>query len=194
MKAFQTYIAELNTPYKFRVKLAGINPTGDVFDKIKHPLDAYQVESISQPKSTPVKLHSEFPKMGPCECYMMEVVVKYPTTADQLRQVIGTRGQIDPACICVYSEDAGANEDAVQERINAQGAVLTEPEMKTEPAPMAGQQLVDSFLKELSTRKYEIAGTDKTDGKNVVTNGKTTNDTPQNTKSVLNPNTTPRGK
>jgi hypothetical protein len=117
----------------------------------------------------------------------MEVTVKYPTNPTQIRQVIGARAMIDPTCLCVYTEDTAAQEDAVQERIDNQGAVLTEPDMKTEAAPEYGEKLVGSFLKELETRKYEIAGTEKTDSKS-------TNDIPQNTKSILKPNTTPRGK
>ena len=187
MKAFQTYIAELNTAYTFRVKIAGVEPTGDVLDRIKNALDTYQVESISKPKRMPIQEHREFPKLGPCECYLIEVTVKYPTTPVQIRQVIGARAMIDPTCLCVYNEDTAAQEDAVQERIDNQGAVLTEPDMKTEAAPEYGEKLVGSFLKELETRKYEIAGTEKADGK-------TTNDIPQNTKSIVKPNTTPRGK
>jgi hypothetical protein len=94
---------------------------------------------------------------------------------------------IDPSCLCVYNEDTAAQEDAVQERIDNQGAVLTEPDMKTEAAPEYGDKLIGSFLKELESRKYEIAGTEKADGK-------TTDSLPQNNNSILKPNTTPRGK
>jgi len=187
MKAFGTYIAELNTAYTFRVKIAGVEPTGEVFDRIKNALDTYQVESISKPKRMPIQEHREFPKLGPCECYIMEVTVKYPTNPTQIRQTIGARAMIDPTCLCVYTEDTAAQEDAVQERIDNQGAVLTEPDMKAEDKPVAGQELVTSFLKELESRKYEIAGTEKADGK-------TTNDSPQNNNSVLKPNKNPRGK
>ena len=187
MKAFQTYIAELNTAYTFRVKIAGVEPTGEVFDRIKNALDTYQVESISKPKRMPIQEHREFPKLGPCECYIMEVTVKYPTNPTQIRQTIGARAMIDPTCLCVYNEDTAAQEDAVQERIDNQGAVLTEPEMKTEDKPVAGQELVSSFLKELESRKYEFAAKSEADGK-------TTDSIPQNTKSILKPNTTPRGK
>jgi hypothetical protein len=187
MKTFQTYIAELNTAYTFRVKIAGVEPTGEVFERIKNALEAYQIESISKPKRMPIQEHREFPKLGPCECYVMEVTVKYPTTPVQIRQVIGTRAMIDPTCLCVYNEDTAAQEDAVQERIDNQGAVLTEPEMKTDAAPVAGQELVSSFLKELETRKYEFAAKSEA-------NDKTTNEVPQNTKSIVKPNTTPRGK
>jgi hypothetical protein len=187
MKTFQTYIAELNTAYTFRVKIAGVEPTGEVFERIKNALDTYQIESISKPKRMPIQEHREFPKLGPCECYVMEVTVKYPTTPVQIRQVIGARAMIDPTCLCVYNEDTAAQEDAVQERIDNQGAVLTEPEMKTDAAPVAGQELVSSFLKELETRKYEFAAKSEA-------NDKTTNEVPQNTKSIVKPNTTPRGK
>ena len=102
MKAFQTYIAELNTAYTFRVKIAGVEPKGDVLDRIKNALDTYQVESISKPKRMPIQEHREFPKLGPCECYLIEVTVKYPTNPTQIRQVIGARAMIDPTCLCVY--------------------------------------------------------------------------------------------
>jgi hypothetical protein len=188
MKAFQTYIAELNTNYSFRVKIVGMEPKGEVLDRIKHALDTYQLESISTPKRLPIKEHREFPQWGPCECYLMEVTVKYPTTTAQLIQTISTRGQIDPKCICVYTEEHASQEDAVQERIDNQGAVLTEPDYKTEPqGDIAGQGRVTSLMKELSSRTYEFAAKSEADKK-------TTNEIPQNTKSVLKHNTTARGK
>lgn len=188
MKTFKTYIAELNTNYTFRVKIANIEPKGEVLEHIKNALDTYQLESISTPKSLPIQEHREFPRMGPCECYLLEVTVRYPVTTAQLRGIIAARGLLNEECICVYNEDTMAQEDAVQERIDNQGAVLTEPDYKTEPADnIAGQKLVDSFIKELSTRKYEFAAKSEADGK-------TTNDIPQNNNSVLKPNKTARGK
>ena len=188
MQSFQTYIAELNKTYEFRVKIAGVEPKGEVLDRIRSALDTYQVENISTPKRLPIQEHREFPKFGPCECYLLEVTVAYPTTTAQMTQIIATRGQIDPVCLHVYTKDQLEQEDMVQERINNQGAVLAEPELKT-PAQgdIAGQGRVSSLMKELSARTYEFAA------KSEAT-GKTTNDIPLNTKSVLKPNTTPRGK
>ena len=188
MQSFQTYVAQLNKVYEFRVKIAGVEPTGEVMDRIRSALDTYQVENISTPKRLPIQEHREFPKWGPCECYLMEVSVAYPTTTAQMAQIISTRGQIDPECICVYTRDQMEQEDMVQERIDNQGAVLAEPEYKTEAqGDIAGQGRVSSLMKELSARTYEFAAKSEADGK-------TTNDIPQNTKSVLKPNTTPRGK
>lgn len=193
MKAFQSYIAGLNKLYEFKVKIAGVNPKGEVFERIKNALDSYQVETISNPKSLPIQEHRDFPKLGPCECYLIEVALQYPTTPDQLRQLVSSRAMIDPTCVCVYTKNQHEQEDMVQERIDSQGPVLTEPELKTENAQdsagrdLAGLGRISWLLKELESRKYEFAA--KGD-----TKSQTAKEIPQNTKSVLKPNTTPRGK
>jgi hypothetical protein len=188
MKAFQSYIAELNKLYEFKVKIAGVEPKGEIFERIKNALDAYQVETVSNPKRLPIQEHRDFPKLGPCECYLIEVTLQYPTTTDHVRQLITSRAMIDPACVCVYTKDQHEQEDMVQERIDNQGPVLSEPDLKAEAADdIAGQGRVSSLIKELESRKYEFAA--KSDA-----TGKTTNDTPQNTKSVLKPNTSKRGQ
>ncbi len=188
MKAFQSYIAELNKLYEFKVKIAGVDPKGEVFERIKNALDAFQVETISNPKRLPIQEHREFPKLGPCECHLIEVALQYPTTTDQVRQLVTSRAMIDPACVCVYTKDQHEQEDMVQERIDTQGPVLTEPELKTEAAgDIAGQGRVSSLMKELSARTYEFAA--KPEGK-----PQTTVQLPQNNNSVLKQNKTPRGK
>ena len=188
MKAFQSYIAELNKLYEFKVKIAGVNPKGEVFERIKNALDAYQVETISNPKSLPIQEHRDFPKLGPCECYLIEVSLQYPTTPDQIRQLVTSRAMIDPTCVCVYTKNQHEQEDMVQERIDSQGAVLAEPDLKAEAVgDVAGQARVTGLLKELESRKYEFAA--KTDAK-----GQTTDEIPQNNNSVLKVNKTPRGK
>jgi len=188
MKAFQSYIAELNKLYEFKVKIAGVNPKGEVFERIKNALDAYQVETISNPKSLPIQEHRDFPKLGPCECYLIEVALQYPTTPDQVRQLVSSRAMIDPTCVCVYTKGQHEQEDMVQERIDNQGPVLSEPELKTEAqGDVAGQARVSSLMKELSARTYEFAAKPET-------KPETTNQLPQNNNSVLKANKTPRGK
>ena len=38
LKPFQTYIYEINKPYEFRIKMAGVNPVGETMAKIKAAL------------------------------------------------------------------------------------------------------------------------------------------------------------
>lgn len=167
MKSFQNYIYETHKTFEFRVKIANVEPKGTVLEAIKNALDAYGLESISKPKRLPIQEHKSFSKLGPCECYIMDVAVRYPTVVEQIRQLIVDRAQVSSDCICVYTKDQAEQEDAVQERIDGQGPVLETPELTADAGGQeaVGEKRVGSLLKELESRKYEIEGTEKADGK-----------------------------
>ena len=174
MKNFQTYFYEANKVYEFRVKLAGVNPRGEILERIKNALDAYQLETVSAVKRLPIQEHKEFPKAGAVECYMFEIGVKYPTIAPQIRQLIAERAQINAEWICVLTKCQGSYEDATQEHIDSvKSPILEEPELAAESGQeLAGQARIGSLLKELETRKYEFA-------QNGTEQAKTTNELPQ---------------
>lgn len=182
LKPFQTYIYELNKPSEFRVKLAGINPKGEVMDRIKNALEAYQLESISAVKSLPIQEHREFPQWGgPCECWQFDIKVAYPTTAMAMRQTIKERAQINPDWICVRNLNEADYTDAAEAHgKDHEGALLDETELKDEPGAqeLAGQSRIGSLLKELESRQFEFAQ-DSNEA------GKTTNDTPQGESSPV---------
>jgi hypothetical protein len=177
MKPFQTYIFELSKPSEFRIKLAGIEPKGDVMDRIKNALEAFQLESVSAVKSLPIQEHREFPQWGgPCECWQFDVKVAYPTTTVAMRQTIKERAQINPDWICVRNlNEAIDTEEQEAYGKGHTGALLDEEELKTESGQeYAGQVRVGSLLKELESRKFEFAANSKEAGK-------TTNEIPQGT-------------
>lgn len=160
MKPFQSYIAELNKPYEFRIKLATVNPKGEVMDRIKAALETYQLESVSAVKSLPIQEHKEFPQWGPCECWMFDIKVAYPTTVPQIRQTIKERAQLNPDWICVRNLlEAEATEEAEMAGKDHEGALLDETELKDAPGAqeLAGQSRIGSLLKELESRKFEFA-------------------------------------
>jgi hypothetical protein len=167
MKPFQSYIAELNTPYSFRIKLATVNPKGEVMDRIKAALETYQVESVSTVKSLPVQEHREFPQWGPCECWQFDVTVAYPTTVPQIRQTIKERAQLNPDWICVRNlNEAEFTDEAEARGKDHDGALLDETELKADPEgqSLVGQSRIGSLIKELESRKYEFAATEKATG------------------------------
>jgi hypothetical protein len=176
LKPFQSYIFELSKPSEFRIKLASINPTGEVMDRIKNALEAYQLESVSAVKSLPIQEHREFPQWGgPCECWQFDVKLAYPATSIAVRQVIKERAQINPDWICVRNlNEANYTDEAEAHGKDHEGALLDEPELKDEPdaQALAGQSRIGSLLKELESRKFEFAQ-DSNEA------GKTTNDAPQ---------------
>lgn len=168
MKSFQTYIYELNKPSEFRIKLAGINPTGPVMDSIKNALEAYQLESVSAVKSLPIQEHKEFPQWGgPCECWTFDVKLAYPTTSIMVRQLIKERAQINVDWICVRNlNEAEYTDEQEAHGKDHTGALLDEEELKADEGgqELAGQVRIGSLLKELESRKFEFAESGETTG------------------------------
>lgn len=153
MKPFQDYIFSLNKVYEYRIKIAGTNPKGEVMERIKNALDAFQIETIGTPRSVPIQEHRDFPKLGPCETWVFEVTVKYPTTSNQMRQMIIGRAAIGANSVCVYTK----NEDDFNEEAEALGkdrkvAALTTDELEsnTDGQSLVGSNRIESMLKELT--------------------------------------------
>jgi hypothetical protein len=175
MNTFQDYLSKTNKIYEFRVKFAC--DVKDRLDNIKHALDAYQLESISAGKRLPIQEYAEFPQCGAAEVTMYEIALRYPTTPEQLRQIIGERAQVSKNLVSVRTKLDDMNREAAEPVSRAESALLT-PELEDAPGgqEMAGQARVGSLLKELQARDYEIAGSDKTiGGAKDPSYGKTTN-------------------
>jgi hypothetical protein len=178
MKAFQSYIFELNKPYEFRIKLATIEPTGEVMDKIKNALETYQLESVSPVKSLPIQEHREFPTWGPCESWQFDIKVSYPTNATGIRQMLKERAHLNPDWICVRNLNEAIDTTEAEERGQGRtGDLLTDPVLQDDPEGQsyAGQARVGNLLKELESRKFEFAQDSKEAGKD--TNSVATGDT-----------------
>jgi hypothetical protein len=168
MKPFQSYIAELNTPYEFRIKLATVNPKGEVMARIKSALETYQLESVSAVKSLPIQEHREFPQWGPCECWTFDIKVAYPVTVPQIRQTIKERAQLNPDWIVVRNlNEAEATEEAEMAGKDHTGALLDNPDLTcvADGQSLAGQSRIGSLLKELESRKFEFAENSKESAK-----------------------------
>lgn len=161
LKSFQSYIFELSKPSEFRIKLAGVNPVGEVMDKIKNALESYQLESVSAVKSLPIQEHREFPQWGgPCECWQFDVKLSYPTTNIAIRQLIKERAGINANWICVRNLNEAIDTDEAEARgKDHEGALLDEEELKADVGgqEVAGQIRIGSLLKELESRKFEFA-------------------------------------
>jgi len=175
LKPFQTYIFELSKPSEFRIKLAGVNPQGEVMDKIKNALEAYQLESVSAVKSLPIQEHREFPQWGgACECWQFDVKLTYPTTDIMVRQLIKERAGINASWIAVRNlNEANYTDEAEANGKDHTGALLDEENLQDAPGAqeLAGQSRIGSLLKELESRKFDFAQ-DSNEA------GKTTNDAP----------------
>lgn len=184
MKSFQSYIFELQKPSEFRIKMATIEPKGEVMDRIKNALDTYQLESVSAVKRLPITEHREFPQWGPCECWQFDVTVTYPTNTVAIRQALKERAQLNPDWLNVRNlAEAEYTDEAEAAGKDNEGALLDKEDLggSTEGQELAGQTRVSSLLKELESRKFEVAG-------GTTAEGKTTNDVPQGDVSPVGTN------
>ena len=200
MKNLTAYFHETQKLYEFQIKLAHVEPKGEMLDRIKNALNCFQVESVSPTKRLPIKEHWEFAKEGACECYVVNVSVRYPSIPGQIRQLISERAGINASWICVKTQAEALSEELSFEQADENEArkepLLGDDSLDSPSAQEAvGEQRLTGLFKELSanTRKFEIQGTD-----NEFASGKTTNDIPQSNTSPIGSNKNklqgPRGK
>ncbi len=158
MKSLHDYIAERNSNYSFRIKVAKQNPK-DVMEEIKQALDAYELVDITVPKSLPVQEHREFPKWGPCECWQFEATVAYPTTSVQIAQLLKERTGMQADWVCVYGKQQADDNDAFEAYgKDHTGSLLLDNELKDVAGAqeLVGDKRKDSLLKELEKQSPKM--------------------------------------
>jgi hypothetical protein len=159
MKSLHEYIASRNQPYEFRIKLAKINPKGEVMERIKNALDSYELVSVTPAKSLPVMEHREFPKWGACECWQFDATVNYPTTSVQIAQLIRSRAGINPEWVCVYGKQQAEDNDAFEAYgKDHEGSLLLNNELQDVPGAqdLVADKRKDSLLKELEKQSPKM--------------------------------------
>jgi hypothetical protein len=193
MKNLHDYIAERNSNYSFRIKVAKQNPK-DIMEEIKNALDAYELVDITTPKSLPVQEHREFPKWGPCECWQFEATVSYPTTQVQIAQLLKERTGMQAEWVCVYGKQQADDNDAFEAYgKDHEGSLLLDSELKDMPGgqDLVGDRRKNSMLKELEKQSPKMVALES-DAELVSTRAsertkaaQTTNQLPQGTKSPV---------
>jgi hypothetical protein len=192
MKNLHDYIAERNSNYAFRIKVAKQNPK-DVMEEIKNALNAYELIDITTPKSLPVQEHREFPKWGPCECWQFEATVAYPTTQVQIAQLLKERTGMQAEWVCVYGKQQADDNDAFEAYgKDHEGALLLDDKLQDVAGAqdLVGDKRKDSMLKELDAQSPKLTGfkdpklTSQQSSEKTPA-AKTTNQLPQGTKSPV---------
>jgi len=160
MKSFTDYFTNNQKRYEFTVRLANCDFNNDMKKNMERGLSAYVVETIGAAKRLPITEHSEFPGLGACDVHMFQVAVKYPVVSDQIRQTVAESLKISARQVFVRSIGEEANfAKSAEPKKAADGSVLNNPELEAESGQaMVGNSRIESMLKELQTRRYEIAG------------------------------------
>jgi hypothetical protein len=166
MKSLNEYLTESKEVFTYRVKVAGELPS-EVFDKFKAALDAYDVETVSNPKTTPVmKDPFGFPGLENTELNLFTVTLNYPASFAEIIDLARLSG-IEPATIRVLSGDY---DESMQAEIDATvGDDSTRLETPDYPAQTpeqaeASRKYSEGFkdiVQNAASTDFEIAG-DKT--------------------------------
>ena len=165
MKHFTEYLQEMNRSYQFTIKLANCDFDKDKRERLQKALEIYAVENIGQAKSLPVQEHGDFPGLGPCECQLIEVTLKYPTVTDQLEQIVAEKLGISRKAVRVRTRNEEENTKVFYEPKKAKdGSVLNNPELESDATAqeLVGEKRKVGLLKQLISRKYEFAAEEKT--------------------------------
>lgn len=176
MISFREFLTESAKQYKFRVKVAG-EVTDEQLEMIETALDKWGVSSVSKPKRTPIQEHpTDFPDLTNTEVSVMEVVLNYPCTPQELAQCIAETAKIPAQNLKTYNEnDPGMaeREEEVENEDKPYEVQLTAPYPKGDKNPQYGDKFNKQFLKDLEKMpKMKIAGGN-------TSKAHTTNDLPQ---------------
>jgi hypothetical protein len=173
MKSFAEILTESKKQYAFRIKLACECSKEQLAD-LKTALDKYSVAAISQPKETPVaKEHLGFEHIKNTRISIIDVLLDYPCNPVQVREIVRDSMGIAESHIMVTNTQQ--EEDALP--------IVPETEAVLDKDYTDGKKFdlladLKDMLDKAETRKFEFAA--KSDAK-----GNTTNDLPQNNKSVM---------
>lgn len=180
MKSFQEYLFESSQKtYEFKAKFA-VRLTDEDINLIEQALKAVDVANVGKPKFLPMQTHREFPAAGPIEATLLDITVSFPVNEEMVKSLIADRAFLNKADFIVYTKgqfELQPETDGLFEKTGE--AILNKEQLEDESGQhQVGEKRVSEFMKDLHTRKYDIAGDD-------TTKVKTTNELPQNNTSVM---------
>lgn len=179
IRSFVSHLKDNSKTYSFKMRMA-FECTDDQCKKIEAALNAYQLESITKPKSLPIQEDEiNFPKLGPVEINVIEMELKYPVIAEMLETLLIERCGLDGTTFCIHpmAQDADRTPSlAIYEK--GEALLNTELEESQLEDKVYGNEFVTQFLDSIETREFEFAA-DK------EKKAETTNDLEMGTKSPM---------
>lgn len=156
MKSFREYLIESKQTYDFKIKLVGDHEK-DASDKIKNALSKFNVESISEGKSTPIQeTQADFPSHSNVGTTIFDIVLTYPATNLELQSAVAEALNLTHECIKIRSAADEKEEEINHEHDEKTGKSLLGTDYdKENNQNIVGDKQVMSLLKELSKNKHQ---------------------------------------
>lgn len=196
MKTFTQYLSESAKRYDFRVKIAG-EFTSEQEATLKTTLEQFCVSGFKKLGKTPIQeLPLDFPQVKNCEVSIYEVSLDYPTTQQELTELLSTSLGVNKQMLAVR-RPGEASEEYQTVTEPREGALLDDPDYKEAGTPafedFYGDKYNTGFVKELN----DILKLQRKErGEEIPTEGaaKYNTDKPANTASILTQAPDPRKK
>lgn len=179
IKSFVSHLQDNAKVYSFKMRMA-FECTDKMYKRIEAALDAYQLESITKPKSLPIQEDTvNFPKAGPVEINIIEMELGYPVIPEMLHSLLVERCQLDGTRFVVHTLAQDSDRTPQMGTYEVGDALLnTELEESGTDEKVYGNEFVTDFLDSIETREFDFAGGSEK-------KAKTTNDLEQGTKSPM---------
>lgn len=164
MKSLKYYLIESAHTYTYRIKIAGeLDKT--LLDKFKLELEKFEVESITDVKTTPITdKPMDFPGLTNIEVNIFDVTIIYPASVQQLIEIARLCG-FNPNMVMITTKDF----DEIQLQQLAQ---IEKDTLLDNPYPGDTKEQKDlskkyssgfkDIVKNAANTKFEIAGNAKT--------------------------------
>ena len=156
MKSFKQYLLESTQVYEFKIKIAG-EPTDCDINKLKTALDRFTVESFSEGVRTPIQeTQYDFPEHKNINVTVYDVVLTYPATSHQLRDLASESLGISQCCVKVRNRNEQQENEINHEHDEKTGeAFLGKDYDKENNQNLVGEAHTMALLKELGKVKHQ---------------------------------------
>lgn len=185
MKNFQSYLAESERTYNYRIKIVG-DVAPDFIKALEEKLKQFDPVKINKPKTTPVQLQpADFPKHSNDSVTSIDVEFRYPAIEPQIKQIAQLLF-MDPNRIIMLTTPHEEGMDVERKKIEDQNKdLLTDTDF---PAPDAEQKALSkdysapydqhAVLKNAYRSEFTVAGGN-------TPKAETTNDLPMGNTSPM---------
>jgi hypothetical protein len=156
MKSFKQHLLESKQSYEFKVKIAG-EPADEQLDKFKGSLDRFVVELFQRNTRTPIQeTHVDFPEHKNISVTTYDIMLSYPATSFQVRQLASESLGLSECCVKVRNLKEQEEQELNHKFDEKSGkALLGKDYEKENNQHLSGQSNVMSLLKELNKVKHQ---------------------------------------
>lgn len=155
MKSLYEYMNETKKVYEFKIKLAGEYDSAQ--DTLKKAFSSFDLDSCSEATRTPIQeTLVDFPSHKNSNVTIYDIVLNYPATSIQVRDIVAETLKISHDCVVVRNIFEDQEDEINHQHDEKSGeSLLNKPYEKSNNQDLVGDKHTLAFLKELGKSKTQ---------------------------------------